>query len=371
LNEEEAWAAEQSRLRTLQPMTSKLNLHPDFLVFANHLLDEHGAAITLGQIVDLMANANADTLATETGLKDSEAVLEGVAALQADLPEATLLTDLLDQDRREKANKRIPTARAREVSVARVGAWRPQITANAHRQWDIVAGGLRLALCSLVVLLIIGLGLASAVVIAAMSSAAGPRQGTDQTISGLMCGAMVLAGLAIICNLVGQARCCAAPAESGARKWAIASLLCYLLGPTMGCYWRLHVVSTTPESQQASALVIPTCVSLAVVLLGHVLFVVALSKIGRYFRDRATAFVAICCLVFDATLVAAILAGGFVQAPLPVGVSRSPGAGQIPATAELVAFVITIAYGLAGLLLYVELLKRTRDVLGRVVWGDV
>src|SRR5260370_18305859 len=91
----------------------------------------------------------------------------------------------------------------------------------------------------------------------------------------------------------------------------------------MGCFWGLHVVSTTAKSQQAPALVIPTSVSLSVFLLGHVLFVVALYKIGRYFRDRATMLIAVFCLVFDATLVAATLVGGFVQAPLPVVVSHS------------------------------------------------
>ena len=346
-------------------------LHDDVVAFVRQLIDEQSAGVTLGDAVDLIAHRERlDQIAIAAGLQSPDAVLEGLAALQVDLPESTRLSDLLDLSQKQQASKQIPGVADEEVRVHRVRTWRRQFSGDEIVQWEKVHQGLSLELASLIVALLTGLvwiGILIGVdVLARARQSTADTQPTDtRALDGLSCGVGFFVALAMLCALAGQALCCAAPRQSAARGFAGLSLLCILLGPATGLW--LNIMTNAPEKQQQVAFVWPAFAAFAGPMLGHVFFVVALCVMGSRLREPGTILLAAGHLVI----------GGFFGVSILLGVLQRPVANpsaptqviSLPTSGELTFVVLFLVSGFAGFLMFLGLVKKTRDAVARAI-GD-
>jgi hypothetical protein len=160
--------------------------------------------------------------------------------------------------------------------------------------WRTVRKGLRTIYVSIGVIFIaaIALGVLSGVAGASMGGGAGPGAASSALVLVLI-PALVILGAAIAV-IVGQFMCCAVPAETGAKNFALIAAVCIII----------NIVCSMASAVVPPAQALGSIASLT----GNVLFILFIRKVALYLGNTDLASSAMKFLIFLAVIVAAVVA---------------------------------------------------------------
>ncbi|MDB5322470.1 MAG: hypothetical protein JWN40_4101 [Phycisphaerales bacterium] len=203
-----------------------------------------------------------------------------------------------------------------------------------HPGWLTVRKGLRMVYVSITIIFVAAIGMGC--LAGALSS--GRRGGGPDATMGILVilPALVILGAAIAI-IIGQFMCCAVPAETGAKNFAMIAAICIIV----------NIICSV------AAVAVPPAQALGSIasLTGNILFILFLRKVALYLGNHELASSAMGFLVFlIVVVVVAVLIG--------VGAAMS-GTG---AAVGLLGLLIIVG-ALVGLVWYMRLLKRTVETI--------
>jgi hypothetical protein len=278
----------------------------------------------------------------------------------AERPERRRREDAYDERRYGRDDYGLPS---RELSPS----WGTVRTGLGMMYWSLVA----IILMSLVVVLL------SVFTAAGQARQPGFRQapGPESVLAGLGgCGMLV----ASLIYFIGACMCCAAPAESQARGYAIGSVLCGVLilmayvGMAVWIIAAGGAFAGRPDQMfdlagrgMAMGVIFFAVSILALYVFGHMLRINFLKAVARFFRNESLARSATSYLIlFVIFLVLYVLAVVLQIAVL--GVAARPGVRGGQEVAGVIAIVIgciTVVLAIVIFVWFLILLSKTRDTI--------
>jgi hypothetical protein len=233
-------------------------------------------------------------------------------------------------------------------------------------------------------LVAIVLGVLGFVVLAALTGMAigiQPRGGVGRAqAADVMMMLPMLLGLVLLLTLliyfIGQCMCCAVPAESQARSFAVGSLIStVLVGLTYAglIAWLVAVSGQAFGGRPAAflpfgqgmglGLLLMLLLILGLVLVAHILFITFLKTVARFLGNDSLARSANAYLILYVVLVAWQVLANVIQV---VVVGMKPRAPE-PSFVMAGIACITLVLALAVFIWYLVLLSRTRDTIKRAM----
>jgi hypothetical protein len=223
--------------------------------------------------------------------------------------------------------------------------------------WITVRGGLATVNTGLGIALVAFLANAA---ITTVSILAHWRGNSAVQIAGLL--ALLLAALtALILGLVGQGMCSAAPEESGAKGWALASFLVSLLGASLFILGFVVLFLSNPgPSRSPTAALTMIFTGLFAFQVAHLLLVLFLRKVAVFFLNYSLARNLVLYLSFQLAYVVIVvgidLASKATRTTLDRGFLGIPRGAVVLVIAELVLLVALV-------IIFIALLSATRTTI--------
>lgn len=219
--------------------------------------------------------------------------------------------------------------------------------AHLARGWSTIASGLALMRTAMIIYIVVTLVMALFLILtlAARNDFARNRQAE------MLIGIFALVGgltnlVAIILFIVGQCMCCAAPPESGSKGQAVGSVICLFIGIGLGLMGLMFLILAAERvgRQRGEGIAVLGVglwlLTTALFVTSHILLVLFLRNLGRYFRNQQLASSAGTYLIMTGIFVGFLVLGLFLSVILRA-------AGRPPDQAALGALLVILTVGLA------------------------
>lgn len=236
--------------------------------------------------------------------------------------------------------------------------------------WATVCSGMSLMRTGMIIMIIVSLVSVLFFVLAIASRNGLMRNRQAEFLVAIFAFVGALTGLvANILFTVGQCMCCAAPPESGAKGQAVGSVICLFVGIGLGLIGLVFMIvgaDRVGRGPGGGPIVMGIGLWLltsVLFIVSHVLLVIFIRNVGRYFRNQQLASGTGTYLIMTGVFVGFFLLAMFLSVIMNTA-GRQPDQAALGALLAILAVGLVI-FALVLFLYFLDLLARTRATITR------